>query len=477
MQLRAPGLGFPAAQAAPHPDRASRGRAGDDPVGQRDRHRRRRGQLGPDRRGNRRPIHAPDGQHPRCAHPPTACTDPKPRPLARMASRTRLIRPHPGYRPAAAAACHLVAADPGLQPGRRALPVAAGDQQRATLLPRAGHHRPRPGRRHRAPAKAEHDQIHAVHQHRCHLNRICPRIGNDGEPAQIRPHLDGREQTDVGLADDGRMPTRCRHRRHHAQRQRPGTRQHRHRPLRQCGRDSLSLRVPPLAGKFGQRQQTFRLGKHVVRRHADRADAGTDLAGYRRHLAAQVFYLFSTVNPMPIQAHRRRHSSTFRLIRIIAHSKVCSIRRVNTRPPTPSSVSSAVRDAVACKPAAVIPEESFAISDKVSTDEPHCLRFYSPVGGQIGKSMTHDVTSFGSSHSGHRRSRGNHRLGRALRRVREGRGKGTRDLDHNHDHHDHADVTACRADREGTALDPTGPNPFSPSVIAPPAPTAPPGDN
>jgi hypothetical protein len=26
-------------------------------------------------------------------------------------------------------------------------------------------------------------------------------------------------------------------------------------------------------------------------------------------------------------------------------------------------------------------------------------------------------------------------------------------------------------------IDPTGPNPFSPSVIAPPAPTAPPGDN
>ena len=29
-------------------------------------------------------------------HPPTACTDPKDRPLARMANRTRLIRPHPG---------------------------------------------------------------------------------------------------------------------------------------------------------------------------------------------------------------------------------------------------------------------------------------------------------------------------------------------------------------------------------------------
>ena len=37
----------------------------------------------------------PDGQYPRRAHPPTACTDPKVRPLARMASRTLLIRPHP----------------------------------------------------------------------------------------------------------------------------------------------------------------------------------------------------------------------------------------------------------------------------------------------------------------------------------------------------------------------------------------------
>ena len=55
------------------------------------------------------------------------------------------------------------------------------------------------------------------------------------------------------------------------------------------------------------------------------ASTGTHLPGYRRHLAAQVFYLLSTVNPMPIQAHRRRHNSTFCLIRIIAHSKVCSI--------------------------------------------------------------------------------------------------------------------------------------------------------
>jgi len=30
---------------------------------------------------------------------------------------------------------------------------------------------------------------------------------------------------------------------------------------------------------------------------------------------------------------------------------------------------------------------------------------------------------------------------------------------------------------KGPRLDPGGPNPFSPSVLAPPAPTAPPGDN
>ena len=61
-----------------------------------------------------------------------------------------------------------------------------------------------------------------------------------------------------------------------------------------------------------------------------------------------------------------------------------------------------------------------------------------PVGGQIGK---HDVTSFDSSHSGHRRRCRNHRLGRAFRGMREGGGKGSRDLDH-HDHHNHHDATA-----------------------------------
>ena len=64
VQLRASGLRFPTAQTPPHPRRAGRRRAGDDPVGQRDRHRGRRGQAGRGRRGHGGPVHAPDGQHP-----------------------------------------------------------------------------------------------------------------------------------------------------------------------------------------------------------------------------------------------------------------------------------------------------------------------------------------------------------------------------------------------------------------------------
>ena len=97
VQLRAPGLGLPTAQAAPHPDRASRRRAGDDPVGQRDRHRRRRGQTRPPTAAATagQSMHQMASTRDAHAHPPTACTDPKLRPLARMANRTRLIRPHP----------------------------------------------------------------------------------------------------------------------------------------------------------------------------------------------------------------------------------------------------------------------------------------------------------------------------------------------------------------------------------------------
>ena len=53
-----------------------------------------------------------------------------------------------------------------------------------------------------------------------------------------------------------------------------------------------------LGQRFGERQQRFRVGQHVVRRHLA-ASAATNLSGYRRHLATQVFYLFSAVNPMP----------------------------------------------------------------------------------------------------------------------------------------------------------------------------------
>ena len=78
------------------------------------------------------------------------------------------------------------------------MPVTAGDQQRATLLARASDHCPRPRRRHRTPAKAEHDQIHAIHQHGRHLNGIRSRFGDDSEPTQIRSHFNCRKQTTSG---------------------------------------------------------------------------------------------------------------------------------------------------------------------------------------------------------------------------------------------------------------------------------------
>ena len=115
------------------------------------------GQTRRGRRGDRGPIHAPDGQHPGHGTLSTDCArvGPKDRPRARMANRTRLIRPHRAAGPRATPRTdHLVAADPGLQPSGGALPVAAGDQQGAPLLPGARRHGPRPGRRHRTPAQA-----------------------------------------------------------------------------------------------------------------------------------------------------------------------------------------------------------------------------------------------------------------------------------------------------------------------------------
>jgi hypothetical protein len=50
-----------------------------------------------------------------------------------------------------------------------------------------------------------------------------------------------------------------------------------------------------------------------------------------------VFYLFSAVKPALFQAHGYCHSSTSCIIRTTLFSNVCSMTRVNTYPPTPSS--------------------------------------------------------------------------------------------------------------------------------------------
>ncbi|AFP38054.1 hypothetical protein MSMEI_1581 [Mycolicibacterium smegmatis MC2 155] len=61
------------------------------------------------------------------------------------------------------------------------------------------------------------------------------------------------------------------------------------------------------------------------------------LRRYRGHLAAQVFYLLSAGQAAHIKVSRSCHTSTSRTIRIRSCSNVCSIARVNTGPPTPSS--------------------------------------------------------------------------------------------------------------------------------------------
>ena len=93
VEFRTPGLRLTAAQTAPHPDRPGRCRTGDHPVGQRDRHRAPSGPARRGRRGDRGPVHAPDGQHPggTAPHSPTALAAPTDRPHARMANRTRPI--------------------------------------------------------------------------------------------------------------------------------------------------------------------------------------------------------------------------------------------------------------------------------------------------------------------------------------------------------------------------------------------------
>ena len=64
MQVRAPGRRLPAPQPPPHPHRPGGRRAGDHPVGQRDRDRDGGGQIRGRGRRDRGPIHAPNRQNP-----------------------------------------------------------------------------------------------------------------------------------------------------------------------------------------------------------------------------------------------------------------------------------------------------------------------------------------------------------------------------------------------------------------------------
>ena len=99
VQLRTTGRRFPSPQPSPHSRRTGGRRAGDHPVGQRDRDRGRRGQARGGRRGDRRPVHAPDRQHPG-GHVESPGSRPADRPSSRAQpadpSRTLLIRPKPG---------------------------------------------------------------------------------------------------------------------------------------------------------------------------------------------------------------------------------------------------------------------------------------------------------------------------------------------------------------------------------------------
>ncbi len=240
----------------------------------------------------------------------------------------------PGHRDVPAGAGHLIAGDPGLQPSRCALPVPIGDQQGAALLPGPCHHHPGPARRHRTSAQPEHHQIHPVHQHRGHLDGVGARVGDHREPAQIGAHLHRGQQSDIGLADDHRMPTRGRHRRHHAQRQRPGTRGHRDGPARQHRRQALRQRLnqgfrrlpakipgpePPLAARGTPRcaWPTFPDTEAILRRRCSTCS--------------------ERVSRCRFELCRSSHNNTSRTICPPAFSNVCSMARVNTYPPTASS--------------------------------------------------------------------------------------------------------------------------------------------
>ena len=204
-----------------------------------------RGQTGSCRRGDGGPVHAPERQHSGAGH------------LSRLTHgrvpKGRPARPHGQPHPAdpptsrggrsAAGADDLVAADMRVQPGGGSLPVPVRDEQRAPPLPGTCDHRPGARCRHRPTAEAEDHQIHSVHQDRSHFDRVGSRFGDDRDPAQVRSHLHGGEQPDIWLADDRDVTALCRHRSHHAQLQRPGTRKHRYGSPGQRAGKQLSHRI------------------------------------------------------------------------------------------------------------------------------------------------------------------------------------------------------------------------------------------
>ena len=246
----------------------------------------------------------------RPAHTPLTC------------SRTRLIRPKPGR----LARGDLVAADPGLKPRGRPLPVTVGDQQGAPLVAGPRHHRPRPGLRHPAPAQAEDHQIHAVDEHRGHLHRIGSGIRYHREPAQVGPHLRGGQQADIRLADDCR---RCRP---------PPS------PRPPCPAAATGLpRAPPpsraAAAPAATPPATAAAPAGIPIPAAGRRRGGLTaprrLPGDHGHPPAKRFELLSAVFLPLIGGESRSHDQppTTALARLF--SKVCSTTlRVNTRPPT-----------------------------------------------------------------------------------------------------------------------------------------------
>ena len=304
--MRAAGLRFPPAQPTAHSGRAGRRRAGDHPVGQRHRHRRRRGQARGRGGRHRGPVHAPDGQHPAediSAHPGAA-----PCRRARIASRTRPIRPNPGT----AADRHLVAADPGVQPHRRALPVAVGDQQGAALVrARAVTARARVGGTDRPPSPSTTRSMPSSSTAATSTGS-APGSGITREPAQVRTHLHGGQQTDVGLADDRR-------------RDRPPPS-----PPPPCSAAATGLpsAPPPIplgnppgsssASDSGIGSKLCEAGSRSSTGGPGRA-ARAHLARHRRHLAAQLLYLLSAVfrHPDPGLMPPSSHTSGYQILHCV----------------------------------------------------------------------------------------------------------------------------------------------------------------